>query len=244
MLVVTQTDNIKALADRNAGLIYRGFMPRFLFVLPESNVGNRDRRALLRGNGISQATTAVFTESLVELAQCLDTLEGGTMELTFDDDAREALGDVMQEIEERKAKGGDLHDLPEVAGKADIQLLKLIGINWAMWSTTTGDRTPTLTASMVKAAYRQFDYFYDQQVRLYTYLETKPVELILGKIQQWCADNRGTTISRRELKRQMDRGASIKIFKEALDLAQEEGDLRAWKDSDTGGAPSWKVTAL
>jgi hypothetical protein len=241
MLVVTQTENIKALCQSNPALVYRGFMPRFLFVAPDSKVGSRDRRAAILGGGIPHQVQSSFNEPLIRLAEYLDGVEGGILELEMSPEALDAYADCCQDIENRRAPGGDLEGFNEVAGKADLQLEKLIGINWAMHSTVTGDRAPTVTPDLADAAYRQLDFFLDQQGRLYDLLAQAPVEALQVKIEQWCQDNPGSVITRRDLRHKIARKVPIRLFKEALDLLADDGVIRLLEIRDTGGAPSHKV---
>jgi hypothetical protein len=226
MLVVTQTENIKGLCQKNRALVYRGFMSRFLFVVPRSTVGYRDKRAAILSGGVPRTVQVAFNEPLIELAQYLDTIKGGILELSLSDEALQAYASYSQSWENRRRPGEDLEWISEVAGKLDIQLEKLIGINWAMRSTVTEDRTPVVGAQVVHDAARQLEFFLGHQRRLYDELSKAPVEALREKIEDWCRGHRKVTITRRDLRHAVARKEPNPLFREALRELEEDGVIQ------------------
>jgi hypothetical protein len=245
MLVATQVENVRALAAKNPALVHRGLLPRFLPVIPEDRIGFRDiRDAILNGKGIAHHKQAAFNDRLVRLARHIQGLEGGVVELSLDEAARETFIQCCQDYENRMRPAGDLRPILEAAGKLPLQLQKLIGINWAMWASLQDEPIGTVTAAIVNRAAQQLDYFISQQHRLYDLLAQAPVEALADKIRAWCDHNPGKTITRAKLRKSTARRVPLKLFLEALEVLRKEGVIKIAEDTKTGGRPSVRIEVL
>ena len=243
MLVATQVENVKALAVKHPELVTRGLLPRFLPVVPADNIGFRDiGKAIRDGVGIPKTLQTKLNEQLVSLARSLQANEGGGVELSLDEDAHRAFEDACQGFEVDMRPGGDLRPILEAAGKLNLQLQKLIGINWAMCACE-GDVSVIVTADIVAAAAAQLEYFISQQHKLYDAICLAPVDALAEKLRHWCDHHPKVTVTARELRRSTGRHQPKQLFDEALDMLSDEGVLSV-VTVKTGGRPSEKVTVL
>jgi hypothetical protein len=212
-------------------------------VIPESTVGFRDKRKAILGDGIAHVTQARFNEELVKLARHLDGLERGIIELAFTSEALERFCDHSQGFEDRMAPEGSLRPILECAGKYDIQLQKLCGINWAMEATVSGDYTLIIGPETVDRAAEQLEFFSRQQHRLYEKLGQGPVESIAEKLREWCKRHQGEAVTFRDLRHSLARNEKREIAMAAVEMLQAEGILQVTVEK-TGGRDSVKVRVL
>jgi hypothetical protein len=141
------------------------------------------------------------------------------------------------------APEGSLRPILECAGKYDIQLQKLCGINWAMEATVSGDYTLIIGPETVDRAAEQLEFFSRQQHRLYEKLGQGPVESIAEKLREWCKRHQGEAVTFRDLRHSLARNEKREIAMAAVEMLQAEGILQVTVEK-TGGRDSVKVRVL
>jgi hypothetical protein len=127
MGLAVQPDVIEGLASRRQ-FRGRGLTPRFLYSLPESNIGRRDVNPPTVPRDLRQSYEA-HLDQLLSLRPQVDDDDNETPNvLTLDDDAVETLLLFASEIEKELPADGDLGDIVEWGSKLVGAVLRLAGI--------------------------------------------------------------------------------------------------------------------
>ena len=124
-ICVTTQPAVLAKLGENPELAGRGLPVRFMFAVPPSNVGHRDRRAVL--NDISDGTQQTYDTHLLDLGHHVARWANpAVLELTTE--ARDAFLAWDQHLEARQAPGEDLAPLAEWVSKLRATVLRAAGL--------------------------------------------------------------------------------------------------------------------
>ncbi len=223
------------LADVASGRRFRdsGLLARFLYAIPESNVGRRDVR---RRVAIPETVARAYEHRLLEL------LEGRTLTpdkpkvIAFADAAREAWLDFADEIERGQGDGGKFEaitdwtsKLPGAAARiAGLIELADVGLGVELVSHRSVERAVELCRLLIPHAHEAFGL-----------LGADSVDGDATAILKWVKANGLTSFKRSECQKSMEgRFRSVdRLIKAAERLAQRDV-LREFKLINRGAPPS------
>lgn len=223
------------LADVASGRRFRdsGLLARFLYAIPESNVGKRDVR---RRVAIPEAVARAYEHRLFEL------LEGRTLTpekpkvIAFTDPAREAWLDFADEIERGQGDGGKFEAITDWTSKlpgAAARVAGLIeladaGLSAELVSHRSVERAVELCRLLIQHAHEAFGL-----------LGADSVDGDATAILKWAKANRLYSFKRSECQKAMEgRFRSVdRLIKAAERLAQRDV-LREFKTMNRGAPPS------
>ena len=217
-----------------------GILARFLWVFPESMVG--DRMGALDAPPVDGAAAAEYARQIRKLLQL--PRSDDPPEITLSSDAEDIWSEFEAEIEKRQRENGDLRYLRDWAGKLPGQALRIAGIleiaeNGRVVAEISGDamiRACDLADSFVSHAKAVFGLIgQDERTERAAYvLERIHAKWKLGfsKADLWqaCKD-------KAELATSSDLDAP-------LSLLQEAGHIQLYQRSSTGGRPPSPVIDL
>ena len=176
-----------------------GALARFLFCLPENNVGKRDVR---KHAPIPEIVKARYYAGIAELLNIAPEKNAEGREqprlLTLEPDARECWLDFSQTIESKQGEGGDYESIQDWTGKLPGAALRIAGllhvveygITFNAISLETMERALFLAALLVEHAKAAFDLMGADQA-------TSD-----GKaIYQWITDDNRTSFTKNEVRR-------------------------------------------
>lgn len=115
------------LADVASGRRFRdsGLLARFLYAMPESNVGRRDVR---RRVPIPESVRSAYEARIFALLENRPLMPGKPRILPFTDPAREAWLDFAEEIERAQGEGGKLESISDWTGKLPGAAARIAGL--------------------------------------------------------------------------------------------------------------------
>lgn len=115
------------LADVASGRRFRdsGLLARFLYAMPESNVGRRDVR---RRVPIPESVRSAYEARIFALLENRPLMPGKPRVLPFTDPAREAWLDFAEEIERAQGEGGKLESISDWTGKLPGAAARIAGL--------------------------------------------------------------------------------------------------------------------
>ncbi|PWB40135.1 MAG: hypothetical protein C3F19_11610 [Rhodocyclales bacterium] len=115
------------MADVASGRRFRdsGLLARFLYAMPESNVGRRDVR---RRVAIPEAVRGAYEAGLFALLEKRPLVPGKPRLLPFTDPARETWLDFAEEIERAQGEGGKLESISDWTSKLPGAVARIAGL--------------------------------------------------------------------------------------------------------------------
>ena len=245
-MILTVQPAVLAAAGGNRVLQGRGLLARFLYSVPESNVGRREVGAQPVPDNVSET----YHETVQRLAHSLAEWTDPAV-LTFEPAARELLLDYERRTEPRLSPDGDLGygDLiTEWSSKVVGACARIAGLLHLAANPDRGWSQPIGRASVV-AAIRLADYFTEHAVAAFDRMHEDPrigsalyvLELIRRRGQR--------TVSRRDVHIAVSRSRFRKAddLDAPLRLLEDHGYLRRQPDpepTDRAGrrpSPTWAV---
>lgn len=220
--ITVQPQALMALAERPE-LAGRGLTARFMYSVPESNVGSRNMRR--RKKRADKAIRSAYSARIVELHKLLARYQvPGT--LLLNDPAADLFGDWRQSIEERRGPGGDLEPLAEWTTKLEASVLRLAGIlHLADGRAHSGD----VSADVVADAITVGDYWIEHAFAVHDLWGTDPVLRDARVILDWIDDNEIQRFTARDVygnSRLRRRFKKAEMTEAPLQLLAERGWIR------------------
>ena len=219
--VTTQPSALRQLgADDNA--VGRGATARFMYSIPRSMVGRRDRRAVLRD--AQTDAVATYQDRLRDIGRRVASW-ATTVDLDLAIDARERFLDWDQALEDRLRAGQDLADVSEWASKVRASALRVA----ALLHVADGGRhdeeidDDTMSAALVIA-----DYWISHAQVVHSTWMRSAVEDRASRVLDWLEERGEREFKATELQVEM-RGTfdRIESVVEPLELLVHRGWVRA-----------------
>jgi hypothetical protein len=223
------------LADVASGRRFRdsGLLARFLYAIPESNVGRRDVR---RRVAIPEPVRLAYEAGIFGLLEGRPLVPGKPKVLPFTDPAREAWLVFAEEIEAGQGDGGKFEaildwtsKLPGAAARvAGLLELAEVGLRADYISQAAVERAVNLCRLLIPHAHEAFGL-----------LGADTVEADASAILRWAKANRFPSFKRSTCQKAMEgRFRSVdRLIKAAERLAQRD-ILREFKETKRGAPPS------
>ena len=223
-ICVTTQPSVLARLGENPELAGRGLPVRFMFSVPPSNVGARDRYAVLRD--VDPQVQKTYDSTIHELGMHLARYAtAATLELSIE--ARDLFLAWDQEIEHLQAPGEDLEGLAEWVSKLRATVLRLVGLLHVAEGGTVHDTIEV--ASMARALVISEYWLAHSLVVHETWAaNSDPVKSDARAIVVWATNEGHTEFSASDLQKNMRRRfARIADVAEPLELLVNAGWLRA-----------------
>jgi replicative DNA helicase len=223
--VTPQPIMVKRLGE-NPEMAGRGVSARFLYSVPASNVGGRDRRARRRQR--TRGTRAAYEEQMVAIGRRMASWSL-PIKLRLSDDAADAFEDWDQEHEDRLAPGQDLAHMAEWVMKLRAYVLR----SAALLHIADGrDIHDAVDLETITRAFRLAEYWIEHARCVHTSWGAA-INAVAGParaLMRWAAEERIGSFTQREayLKlRGRDNKTRIEDAVEVLTQLIEMGWLRA-----------------
>ena len=218
---------------RNNGFRGRGLLARFLWSVPESNMGSRR----INPDPIPIDIETHYVKSMQALVRSLaEWTDPAVLVLTAE--AHEIVIDFETELEPRLGPSGDLAHIADWAGKYVGAVMRIAGLVHLATNLDTGWSQP-ITADTMKRARGIGKYFLAHALIAFDLMGADPNRLKAGKVSRWL--NGKSTVSRRDVHRafQSDFGR-VDDVDPVLSLLEDHGWIRRLPDppkTSKGGRP-------
>ena len=223
------------LADVASGRRFRdsGLLARYLYAIPESNVGQRDVR---RRVSIPESVRQAYDAGIFGLLDGRPGVPGKPKALPFTDPAREAWLDFAEEIERGQGDGGKFEaildwtsKLPGAAARvAGLLELAEVGLGADSVSQVAVDRAVQLCRLLIPHAHEAFGL-----------LGADNVDADAMAILRWAKVNRYTTFKRSACQKSMEgRFRSVDRLIKAAERLEQRDILREFKEVNRRAPPS------
>jgi len=230
--ITVQPQVLMALAERPE-LAGRGLTSRFMYALPESNVGKRNMRR--RTRRADKTIRAAYAARLVELHKIMSRYQNPGL-LILNDPAADLFGDWRQNLEDR-LDGGDLVPLAEWISKLQASVLRLAGIlHLAHGKPHSGDIEPDIVADAITVG----DYWLAHAFAVHDLWGTDPILRDARAILEWIDQNSLTQFTLRDVyshsafRRKFDKAEKVE---EPLKLLVERGWVKGDVKTGQRGTP-------
>jgi hypothetical protein len=223
------------LADVASGRRFRdsGLLARFLYAIPESNVGKRDVR---RRVSIPEPVRRAYEAGIFGLLESRPAVPGKPKVLPFTDPAREAWLDFAEEIEAGQGEGGKFEaildwtsKLPGAAARvAGLLELAEVGLGADSVSQVSVERAVQLCRLLIPHAHEAFGL-----------LGADNVDADAMAILRWAKANRLSTFKRSQCQKAMEgRFRSVDRLIKAAERLVQRDILREFKEINRRAPPS------
>lgn len=210
-----------------------GLLARFLFALPESNVGKRNVRQTY---AIPSDVSAAYEYHLNELLKEAGRTSGAPRLLSLNDEAKEVWLCFAEEIEKNMAKGGALESIADWAGKlpgasARIACLFEIAERGAYSQKVNGD--------MMRKAVDLCHLLIPHAQAAFGMIGADAIDNDARAIVAWVQEGRHRSFSKRACQRAMEgRFKSVARLDKALERLEQSDALRLEKTPNKGARAS------
>jgi putative DNA primase/helicase len=213
-----------------------GLLARFLFAVPETNVGKRDVR---KHTGIDAGVRGRYEAAVMAMLDgylCEPGAIPKVQTLELSEAAREHWLDFSQYIEDRQGDGGEFEGIRDWTSKLAGAVARIAALL-------------ELARAGVVADVVQFDSM-DDAIRLamvliphaqcaFGLLGTDPVDVDAQAVLRWARARGEDVFSQRDAQRAMrSRFTSAERLKKAMERLTEADCLRPFRRAQTGGRPS------
>lgn len=223
------------LADVASGRRFRdsGLLARFLYAIPESNVGKRDVR---RRVSIPEAVRQAWEAGIFGLLEGRPLVPDKPKVLPFTDPAREAWLDFAEEIEAGQGEGGKFESILDWTGKlpgaaariAGLLELAEVGLKADSVSQVSVERAVNLCRLLIPHAHEAFGL-----------LGADSVEGDAQAILKWARVNRLASFKRSTCQKAMEgRFRAVDRLMKAAERLVQRDILREFKEPNRGAPPS------
>lgn len=223
------------LADVASGRRFRdsGLLARYLYAIPESNVGKRDVR---RRVSIPESVRQAYDAGIFGLLEGRPLVPGKPNALPFTDPAREVWLDFAEEIERGQGDGGKFEaildwtsKLPGAAARvAGLLELAEMGLQADSVSQVSVERAVQLCRLLIPHAHEAFGL-----------LGADNVDSDAMAILRWAKANRYTTFKRSACQKSMEgRFRSVDRLIKAAERLEQRDILREFKEVNRRAPPS------
>jgi replicative DNA helicase len=179
---------------RNDGFRGRGLLARFLWSLPESNMGYRRVNA----DPVPDEVRARYSTDLAALVASLAEWTDPAV-ITLTPEAHAALVELERTIEPRLIPNiGDLSHIADWAGKYAGAVVRIAGLLHLADNLRTGWAQP-ITADTMDRARRIGHYFLAHALSAFDLMGADPTRLKAAKVASWLTDCAGAEVTRRDM---------------------------------------------
>ncbi|MCG8602942.1 MAG: DUF3987 domain-containing protein [Verrucomicrobiales bacterium] len=207
-----------------------GYLSRFILAWPDSNRGKR----MFRPAGDLKGLRAFHDQANRLLSAAPNRDAHGRIcpaVLKFSKEAKEAWVEYFNETEIRQAKGGDLHDIPDVASKSADQAARIAGI-FHLWSG--GTASCEISERIVSSACSVARWHLNEALRFLSSGAQTCAESDALTLERWLIDRlRGdcsTRISQREIQQMGPKAIrNGRKLESAIEFLSEKNRVRSCK---------------
>lgn len=210
-----------------------GFLARFLYAIPKSNVGRRDVR---RRVSIPESVRQAYESGIFGLLEGRPLVPGKPKVLPFTDPAREVWLDFADEVERGQGEGGKFEaildwtsKLPGAAARvAGLLELAEVGLSADSVSQVSVERAVQLCRLLIPHAHEAFGL-----------LGADNVDADGMAILKWAIAGRRTTFKRSDCQKAMEgRFRSVDRLIKAAERLEQRNILREYKEVNRRAPPS------
>ena len=210
-----------------------GLLARFLFAMPESNVGKRDVRANVP---IPEHVKQTYEAGVFRLMEGA----GGPVEapkvLTLSDDAREAWLLLSQEIENSQGEGSLFDSITDWTSKLPGAVTRIAAL---IELAESGTQATQVSHSAMARAVRLAWLLVPHAQAAFGLLGTDATDADAIAIVKWFRANDIAAFTRRDAqKAQEGRFRSVERLQKALDRLEHQDVLRSYKRHNKGAPPT------
>lgn len=223
------------LADVASGRRFRdsGLLARFLYAIPESNVGRRDVR---RRVAIPESARLAYEAGIFGLLDGRTMVPGKPKVLPFADPAREAWLDFAEEIEAGQGEGGEFEAILDWTSKLPGAAARVAGL---LELAEVGLHADCISQVAVEQAVRLCRLLIPHAHEAFGLLGADSVETDAMAILSWAKSNRFPSFKRRSCQKAMEgRFRSIDRLTKATERLVQRDILREFKEANRGAPPS------
>ncbi|MFV0663134.1 DUF3987 domain-containing protein [Denitromonas sp.] len=223
------------LADVASGRRFRdsGLLARFLYAIPESNVGKRDVR---RRVAIPESNRQAWETGIFNLLEGRPLMPGRPTVIPFTDPAREVWLDFAEEIEVGQGEGGKFEaiidwtsKLPGAAARiAGLLELADVGLGADSVSQVSVDRAVSLCRLLITHAHEAFGL-----------LGADNIDADAMAILKWAKTNQTASFKRSSCQKSLEgRFRQVERLTKAAERLIQRDCLREFKEPNRGAPPS------
>lgn len=231
-IAITAQPEVLSSIARNQQFRGRGLLARFLYSVPESNIGRR----IIGAPHVPEDVENTYVEKLSELAVEMHEWKDEPAVITLSPAANELLLDTERRIEKQLAPGGKLSAIAGWGGKLAGATVRLAGLLHLAEHGPNGYRFPVDEQTMTNAV-KIAEYFSDHAQRAFDLLgddaENADAAYVLDHIQR----RELIEFSSRQLLTDLPRGRFAKVgdVTAALAMLEEHGYIHAVKMPEPQG---------
>ncbi|WP_227814325.1 YfjI family protein [Nitrogeniibacter aestuarii] len=223
------------LADVASGRRFRdsGLLARFLYAIPESNVGKRNVR---RRVSIPEATRSNWERGVFHLLEGRELTPGKPKVLPFTDQARETWLDFAEEIEAGQGDGGKFESIIDWTSKLPGAAARIAGL---LELSEKGLDSESVSQVAVERAVAICRLLIPHAMEAFGLLGADSVDGDAMAILKWAKANQLPTFKRSTCQKSMEgRFRAVERLVKAAERLAQRDILREFKEPNRGGPPS------
>ncbi len=228
-----------ALADLAAipGAAGRGLLARFLFSIPEVNIGMRDTKPRPADRAAHEAYDRTLTTLVLTMRDRAEPVR-----LSLAAGASDLLDAVAEEIERSMAEGGSLAHLRDWGAKSAGAMMRIAGLLHLAEHLSEGYGRP-ISVETLAAAHTLIEYYTAHTLAAFDSMTTDPATDRATAVLRWIQRTEPVRFTARDAFRAMPRSKAAKMsdVEPALSLLEQHGYIRrrpAPPSSARGGRPA------
>ena len=237
-----QPDVLHSLTQK-PGFRGRGLLARFLYSVPQSNIGTR----LVGAAPVSSEIQSTFERTVLALARLFEPVET-THVLKLSPEASVALRAFEEKVEGLLADGQELGELKDWGGKLVGAVARIAGI--LHFASRVGDKDPwarPVDESTVVSAIRIGVHLKEEAQTAFQRMGADPAVEAAQKVLRWIEREEKSEFSKRDLHQAL-RGSFPRVLalSRPLEVLEEHGYIREIAKESTNGpgrprSPKWQV---
>jgi len=210
-----------------------GLLARFLYAMPQSNVGRRDVR---RHVPIPERISADYESSLFNLLRDRPAQPGKARVLAMTDPARECWLDFAQEIEDSHGEGGRLESISDWTSKLAGAAARIAGL---FELAEMGLTVEEVSQSAVERAVKLVRLLIPHAQAAFSLLGTDAADNDAAAVLRWIQGSNRPEFTRRDCQKAMEgRFRNLDRLVKALERLAHQDVLQEFKRSNKGAPPS------
>lgn len=210
-----------------------GLLARFLYLMPASNVGQRDVR---RHTSIPTEIRTQYESNLFRLLEGVLSRSTETRVLPFTDPARELWYDFAELVERNQGEGGRFESISDWTSKLPGAVARIAAL---LELAEVGLDADSVSSSAMERAIRLARLLIPHAQAAFGLLGTDSVDVDASAIVAWIRATEQTDFSRRDCqKAQEGRFRSVDRLMKALARLEQRDVVREFKRPNKGGPPS------
>lgn len=210
-----------------------GLLARFLFAMPESNVGKRDVR---RRVSVPDQVRDDYEAALFRLLEDVPAVIGKPRVLPMTEPALELWADFAQEIENNQGEGGRFEAISDWTSKLPGAVARIAAL---LELAEVGRHAEEVSETATRQAVALGRLLIPHAQAAFGLLGTDGVDSDGAAIVKWVQANGLTEFSRRECQKAMEgRFRNLERLNKALQRLEQQDVLRHYTKRQTGKTPS------